>query len=291
MRIALIGANGQLGSQLRSVLRAELIPLGRAEVDIAESEQVESALDRTAPQIVVNTAAYNLVDRAEDEPETAYRVNALGPRNLAIWCGRHEVPLLHVSTDYVFSGRVDESGAETIRSVPYTERDCPAPLSAYGVSKLAGEWYVRQHCWRHYVVRTCGLYGRAVSRGGGNFVETMLRLGREGRTVRVVNDQQCTPTSTSDLADAITALIETEAYGLYHATNDGATTWYEFAQTIFRVAELDVDLRPISSAEYGAKAPRSLYSVLDIGKLTATIGTRLRPWQEALTMYLADSGP
>jgi len=279
MRIALIGAPGQLGTSLETTLIGDILALGHDQIEITESASVDAALSALKAELVVNCAAYNFVDRAEDEPEVAYRHNALGPHNLARWCAAHDAVLVHVSTDYVF-------GLEGHHHRPFTEEDLPRPNSSYAVSKLAGEYFVSSLCPRHYVVRTCGLYGRARSPGKGNFVETMLRLGSERDELAIVNDQRCTPTWVGDLAKAIQSLTTTDAYGLYHATNAGDATWYEFAQEIFRLAGIEVAARPITSDEFGAKAERPAYSVLDNKKLSATIGYELRDWREALALYL-----
>jgi len=280
MRIALIGGRGQLGTALVGTLPGDLVSLGSDSFDIAHSDQVHAKLDAEKPQLVINASAYNFVDRAEEEPERAYAVNALGPRNLASWCGKHDVPLLHVSTDYVF-------GLDAARRSPYAETDLPGPLGAYAVSKLAGEAFVQSVAPRHFVVRTCGLYGKAVSAGKGNFVETMLRLGRERDSLSVVDDQWCTPTSALDLARAIGKLIATDHYGLYHATASGETTWCRLAQEIFRHAGMKVSVKPITTAEYPTKARRPAWSVLDTRKLAAVIGAPLPSWQESLAEYLA----
>ena len=279
MRIALIGAGGQLGTALTGRLTGEIIPLGRDGLDIADAVSVAAVLTESRPGLVINAAAYNFVDRAEEERDRASAVNALGPKYLAQVCAGLDIPLVHVSTDYVY-------GQDTGRRTPYTETDVPGPLSEYARSKLAGENFVREVCPKHFVVRTCGLYGRASSPGKGNFVETMLRLGRERGAVSVVDDQWCTPTSAADLAEAIAALIPTNQYGLYHATNSGGTTWCRFAAEIFRQASLAVDVKPITTAQFGARAGRPAYSVLDCSKLVATIGRPMRPWQEALADYL-----
>lgn len=278
MQTVIIGAQGQLGSELARRLDAA-VPLGRSEIDIADAGSVAAALDERQPELVINAAAYNLVDRAEEEPERAMAVNADGPRNLARWCAGHGATLVHVSTDYVF-------GADSQRDWPYSEEDAPGPISAYGRSKLAGERYVRTECPRHFVVRTCGLYGRSPTQQKGNFVSTMLRLGRERDELRIVDDQRCTPTSVADLADALVALIETERYGLYHATNAGSATWREFAEEIFRIAGLQVRVVPISSAEYGARAQRPAYSVLDCTRLASVLGRPLPHWKTALAEFL-----
>jgi dTDP-4-dehydrorhamnose reductase len=280
MRIALIGALGQLGTGLEAVLEGAVVPLAHAAIEITDEASVEAALSQAQPELVINCAAYNLVDKAESEPDVAYRHNALGPRNVARWCGRQGASLLHVSTDFVF-------GPPGPRSTPFGEDELPNPCSAYAISKLAGEYFVAAHCPRHFIVRTCGLYGRARTPGKGNFVETMLRLGKEKGAVTVVDDQCCTPTAAADLALAIKALVAHDAYGVYHATNSGSTTWFGFAQEIFRQARLDVKVQPTTSAAFGAAARRPIYSVLDNSKLTRTIGYALPDWQDALARYLA----
>lgn len=285
MRTAIIGALGQLGTELQQCLPGDLIAVDRPEIDITDPASIAAVLESVQPGLVINAAAYNLVDRAEDEPQVAYAVNALGPRNLALWCVAADVPLVHVSTDHVFPGEVLQQGSCVPRTTPYTETDPPQPLSAYGVSKVAGEYFVQSICRRHFVVRTSGLYGKALGTKG-NFVETMLRLGPERGEVRVVSDQHCTPTSAADLAQALRALISTEAWGLYHGTNTGATTWYDFAREIFRQAGMAVQVHPITTAEFGARARRPGYSILSTERLTQTIGFHFPPWQEALARYL-----
>jgi dTDP-4-dehydrorhamnose reductase len=283
MRIALFGAHGQLGTALSSCLTQELIPLGSGAADVSNSAQVVALLDEAAPDLVINASAYNFVDKAEDEPDRAFAVNALGPRNLALWCGRHDRPLVHVSTDYVF-------GLDAAHQSPWRETDLPGPLGAYAVSKLAGEAFVQSHAPRHYVLRTCGLYGAARSAGKGNFIKTMLRLGAERGAVSVVDDQWCTPTSAIDLARAIARLIETDCYGLYHATSAGATTWRRLAEEVFRQAGMAVEVRPITTAEYPTKARRPAYSVLETSKLASVIGGPLPSWEAALAEYLQQRG-
>lgn len=285
-RIALVGAKGQLGTALQSVLGNEVIPLGHGDIEISDAADVDAKLAQAVPGVVINAAAYNLVDKAEEEPEAAFAVNAVGPRNLARFCAEREIPLVHVSTDYVFSGRVVSGGLHTAREIPYAETARPEPCSAYAVSKLAGEFFVKQHCPRHYVVRTCGLYGPVPEPGYGNFVETMLRLASDRDELRIVDDQHCVPTSVADLAGWIAKLIETETYGLYHATNSGSATWCEFAREIFRLANVNVKVTPITTAEFGAAAARPAYSVLDCRKLERVLNTEFRPWQQALAEFI-----
>lgn len=283
MRIAILGADGQLGRELCHLLGGDAVACSRRDVDITGVEGNAAALSRIAPDAIVNCAAYNAVDLAESQPDEAFRVNALGPRALAAFCQKADVPLVHVSTDYVF-------GLFAGRKVPYCESDCPGPQGVYAVTKLAGEEFVRSGCERRYVVRTCGLYGHRGKSGKRNFVDTMLKLGQEKSELRIVGDQRCTPTSTKDLAAALVELMPTEAYGTYHATNAGDCSWAEFAEEIFRQANYSTRVIPITTAEYGAKAPRPPYSVLDGSELTRTLGRPMRPWQEALADYLSERG-
>jgi len=279
VRTLLIGANGQLGQELRHVFSDhDLIPLTHADLEVTDRKQVEEVLDRYAPDLILNTAAYHRVEECEEFPARAYEVNALAVRHLAQWAKAHQAVLLHVSTDYVFDGCLRR---------PYTEADPPAPLSAYAVSKLAGEYFIRAILDRHVIVRTCGLYGIAGSSGkGGNFVETMLRLATEGKEIRVVDDQVLTPTSAKELARKVRRLVETGAYGLYHITNNGACSWYEFAAAIFELSGLTPRLEPTTSAAFGARANRPAYSVLDNAKLRSLGMDDLRDWRDALAEYL-----
>jgi len=279
MSTVLIGSQGQLAGDLAPLLEDGTVGWGHGDLDITDAAAVTEKIKALQPELVINTAAYNLVNQAEREPEVAYRVNALGARNLALACSEIDATLLHVSSDYVF-------GLDAERGEPYVENDEPGPQGAYAQSKLAGEYYVRSLCPKHFVVRTCGLYGRAATRVKGNFVETMLRLGAERDRLTVVDDQRCTPSWTRDVARAIAALSQTEAYGVYHATNAGSMTWCEFAREIFQQAGLPVDVQPITTAEFGAAAPRPGYSVLSCEKLKAAIGLELPAWQEALAEYL-----
>jgi dTDP-4-dehydrorhamnose reductase len=232
--------------------------------------------------VIVNCAAYNFVDRAESEPEAAFRSNAWGIRELARASRDLGCRLVHLSTDYVF-------GLDADRRTPLTEDDAPGPVSVYGLSKLAGEYLVRSVCPHHLVVRTCGLYGVWGSGGkGGNFVETILRVAGQGKPLRVVNDQRCTPTYAADLAEAVASLIEREAEGLYHVTSAGDCTWYELASEVFRQAGVKADLTPITSSEYGAEAQRPAYSVLATDKLSRIGISRPRHWVDALAAYLRE---
>lgn len=284
MRTVVLGAPGQLGRDLCPRLAGEVIPLGRADVDLTDATRLREALTAHRPNVVVNCAAYNFVDKAEAEPAAAFAVNAWAVRELALICRDLDCTFVHFSTDYVFG--LDES-----RTTPLTETDAPGPVSVYGLSKLAGEYLARSICPKHFVIRTCGLYGVWGNGGkGGNFVETMLRMAGQGRPLRVVHDQRCTPSFTADVAGATATLIPTGEYGLYHVTSGGDCTWYEFALEIFRAAGVRADLTPISSGEFGAVARRPGYSVLSNHKLQAAGAEVPQHWTVALASYLRERG-
>jgi dTDP-4-dehydrorhamnose reductase len=276
MRFTVIGAAGQLGRDLCPRLPGEVIPLGRDRADLTRADLLRATLTDLRPEVVVNCAAYNLVDKAESEPEAAFAVNAWGVRALAMICHDLGSVLVHFSTDYVF-------GLDAERREPYRETDAPGPLSIYGMSKLAGEYFARALCPNHYVVRTCGLYGLRGSGGkGGNFVNKMLDLAAQGRPLRVVADQFCTPSYTLDVALATVQLTQSQRPGLYHLTNGGACSWHEFAAAIFHEAGVKADLSAIPTAEYSTPARRPAFSVL------ASTLAPLRHWRDALRAYLGE---
>ena len=270
MKTLITGSNGQLGRELAEILPArghEVVALDRRALDVADAGAAERAVGEHSPGLVVNAAAYTNVDGCEEEPELAYAVNALGPRNLARVCGRVGCDLLHVSTNYVFDGEEDR---------PYEPFDPARPLSVYGRTKLAGEEHVMRLTNRWYVVRTAGVYGR-----GHNFVRTMLRVGAERDSLKVKDDEYVSPTSARDLAEGIAGVVEAEGYGLYHLTNAGSCSWYEFAREIFRLADVEVEVVPIPASEYPLPAARPANGVLSsVGSLG------LRHWGEALADYL-----
>lgn len=280
MRIVVLGSAGQLGKDLVPRLRGEVLAWTREQLNLEEPANITETLAGAQPDVVVNCAAYNLVDKAEADPLPAFQVNTWGIRELAKACQSLKIKLVHISTDYVF-------GLDTKRTTPWTEIDAPGPVSVYGLSKLAGEYLVRSIVENHLVIRTCGLYGvNGIGGKGGNFVETMLRVASQGKPLRVVNDQLCTPTYTVDLASTIQELIAVEAHGLFQVTNSGSMTWHDFAAEIFRQSGVTANLTPITSAEFNAAAKRPAYSVLS-GEKLKTVGLKLlRPWQEALGDYL-----
>jgi dTDP-4-dehydrorhamnose reductase len=282
VRYAVLGSAGQLGRDLVPRLPGEVVALTRERADLTRPDLLRAALTELRPDVVVNCAAYNFVDQAEAEPEAAFAVNAWGVRQLALVCRDLGYTLAHFSTDYIF-------GLDEARRTPYAATDAPGPVSVYGLSKLTGEYLVRALCPKHFVIRTCGLYGVWGSGGkGGNFVETMLRLAGQGQPLRVVADQTCTPSYTVDVATAAAALIATGRYGLYHLTNAGATTWHDFARTIFELAEVRAELAPVPSRDYPRPARRPGYSVLAMAAYEALGLPPPRPWREALAAYLEE---
>jgi dTDP-4-dehydrorhamnose reductase len=270
VKILLSGAGGQLGLELAELLPGrghEVVALDRKGLDVADTQAVEGAIEEHTPEVVVNAAAFTNVDGCEEATDLAYSVNALGPRNLAQACERRGCDLLHVSTNYVFDGRGER---------PYEPFDPPNPISAYGRTKLAGEEHVMRLTNRWYVVRSAGVYGR-----GHNFVRTMLRVAGERDSLRVKDDEFISPTYARDLAEGIAGIIGDGRYGLYHLTNAGSCSWYEFTREIFRLAGVETEVVPIPGSEYPLPAARPANGVLSV------LGSpKLRHWSEALADYL-----
>jgi dTDP-4-dehydrorhamnose reductase len=281
--ILLIGANGQLGSDLlKTSGDRKVISMTRSDLDIGDYGRVAKVLGETRPDVVVNTAAFVNVEECEIHKEMAYAVNSKAVMHLATQSERIGARLVHISTDYVFDGS---------RRSPYPEDAPTRPVNVYGKSKLKGEQHVRTICRRHLIVRSSGLYGVAGSSGkGGNFVRTMLRLGKEKGQVSVVTDQVLGPTNTADLARAVWWLVDQEAQGVFHASNSGSCSWFEFARAIFELRRMDVAVHPIDSATLGYRARRPPYSVLDNGKLMKAGYSGMRPWRDALASHLESLG-
>jgi len=285
MKVAVLGGNGQLGTD---VVRAfaensdEAQSLSHADIEVADLASVRDALGKLQPRVIVNTTAMHHVENCELEPQKAFAVNALGARNVAAVARDWEAVLIHVSTDYVFDGS---------KGSPYEETDCPQPLNVYGNSKLAGEYFVRCGVDRHFVLRTSGLYGKAPCRakGGRNFVDLMLKLAKDRGEVRVVDSEWVTPTSTRELARQIIVLSRSDAYGLYHASAEGACSWHEFAHEIFTITNTPVTLKVAGPNEFPAKVPRPKYSVLENRALKLQGLNTFKTWQEGLRDYLGVS--
>lgn len=292
LKIGLIGSRGQLGSELLRRFSAPdfarsiaLCSLDRPGFDIT-SEASLGSLIGAGFDTIINASAYNAVDKAETEIEACFRLNAFAPHALAKACRDSGTALLHVSTDYVMSGGINEE-----EQIPYSEDSPVRPLSVYGISKAAGERLAASAWERTWIVRTCGLYGAGGSgQKGGNFVTTMLRLAREGRPIRVVSDQRVGPTSARDLAHGIATLVTAaHPFGIWHLTNDGNVSWFEFAREIFALSGQSPDLTPMPLSEYRPAAPRSPFSVLSNGRAHRA-GIVLPGWNEALESYLGTLG-
>jgi dTDP-4-dehydrorhamnose reductase len=282
MKVLLIGANGQLGSDLLKVFQAAgdaVVPVTHAQVDICSEERVAEIVAEAKPDVVISTAAYHRVEECETTPALAFQVNGIGAMNLARACHRSGAALANFSTDYVFDGK---------KTAAYEETDLPAPLSVYGASKVLGEHLVAAYTDRYFVIRTCGLYGVAGSRGrGGNFVETMLKKAMAGEAIRVVDDQILTPTYTADLAEATRKLILTGRYGLYHVSSEGQCSWYEFTRYILERAGIDAKVSPLNSSEFASPVKRPANSVLSKAKIRG-LDLSIPSWKDALPRYLQE---
>lgn len=288
MKILITGANGQLGNELVFILKNKTSEIGAVSqkydaceiisadvdtLDITDAEKVNSFLEKNHPDIIINCAAMTDVDGCETNIELAMKVNALGPLNLARACNKIDAKIVHISTDYVFSG----DGA-----VPYCEWDKCMPNSVYGKSKLLGEQYVREQTSKYFIIRTAWLYGYV----GKNFVKTILNLAKEKNQIKVVNDQIGNPTNANDLAHHILKIATTDNYGIYHCTGSGDASWFDFAALIVKYAQLECQVLPCSTDEFPRKAKRPQFSSLDNLMLRCTVGDEMRPWQDALFMYI-----
>ncbi len=287
MKVAVIGANGQLGSDLVAAFTQKgdaVSPLTHADLEVADLDSVARALKEIHPDFIVNTSAMHHVDLCEMEPERAFATNAVGARNLAAVARDLHAVLAHVSTDYVFDGN---------KHSPYVEEDMPRPLNAYGISKLAGEHFVRCTTEKHFVVRTSAIYGKSPCRAkrGLNFVELMLKLAKERGEVRVVDSEFVTPTPTAEIAQQVVALSRSTHYGLYHATAEGSCSWHEFAKEIFEATQTPVRLLVAGPNEFPAKIPRPKYSVLENQALKKEGLNVFRHWRDGLHAYLGERVP
>lgn len=269
------GCNGQLGRALNEVLanddQVTLVNTDVKDLNICDLEAVRTFVGREKPDVIINCAAHTAVDLCEEDKENAYNINAVGPKNLAMAAEENGAEIVQVSTDYVFDGE---------KETPYVESDAVGPQSVYGSTKLQGEQEVQKASSRFYIVRTAWLYG-----DGKNFVRTMLNLAKEHDHLTVVNDQFGSPTTAIELARAILVILEKGDYGIYHATCEGVTSWYEFACRIFKEAGISVEVAPVSSEEYKSAAKRPKYSVLEDVELKK-LGYVMKDWEDALKEYL-----
>ena len=275
MKILITGAYGMLGSDLRETLKDhELLITGSKDLDITDENKVMNYILEKSPEIVINAAAYTAVDNCETDYENAYSVNAIGPKNLAKACNKINIPLIHISTDYVFDGN---------KRTPLTEEDNLGPKTVYGKTKLEGEKLVQENAKKYFILRTAWLYGIH----GKNFVQTMLNLSKKNSELKVVNDQIGSPTYSKDLAIAIGELLNSDKYGIYHVTNKGEISWYDFSKKIFELSNIKVNVKPVSTEEFPRPAPRPHYSVLSNQKWVKAGFTPMRNYDEALKDYLS----
>lgn len=281
MIVAVIGANGQLGRDVVEAFRAvgdQVVELTHGSAEVRDRSAVAGVLGAARPNVVVNTAAFHHVEKCQDDPATAFAVNCIGAKNVADACAQLDAAMVHISTDYVFDG---------LRRQPYREQHLPNPLNVYGISKLAGEQMVRISAPRHFILRVSGIYGHAPCRAkGANFVQLMLRLAKERKEVRVVDDETLAPTATADIARQMVRLVATSAYGLYHCAAHGQCTWYEFARKIFELAGVRTPLVIADPTEFPAKTPRPKYSVLANEHLGESNLDVMRDWDVGLADFL-----
>lgn len=277
-KIIVTGCNGQLGRAINQLYgkneQYELVNTDVGELDITNIDEVMKFAREIKPYAIINCAAHTAVDACESEADKAYKINAIGPRNLSIAATETDAKLMHISTDYVFDGKGTR---------PYTEFDAVGPQGMYGKTKLAGENFVKEFADRYFIIRTAWLYG-----DGKNFVKTMLRLSETNDKVRVVKDQVGSPTSTEELAKAIAYLLPTENYGLFHGTCEGDCSWADFTKEIFRLADKKTIVEPITTEEFGAAAPRPAYSILENYMFKLTSDFMFADWHEAIARYMKE---
>lgn len=276
MRILITGAKGMLAKAVIDQFKDnnELILTDVSELDITDENNTNEFITRIKPEYIINCAAYTAVDKAEEDIELAKKVNSIGPKNLAIAAKKNDAILIHISTDYVFNGELDISKS-------YIEDDEIAPVTVYGKTKAEGEKNIIENCDKYYILRTAWLYG-----DGNNFVRTMIKLGKEKEEINVVSDQHGSPTYTVDLASIISQVIEKKLpYGIYHSTNEGFTTWYDFTKKIFEIANINCKVNPVTSEEFIRPAKRPKNSKMSKSKLLEN-GVIIPKYENALERYL-----
>jgi dTDP-4-dehydrorhamnose reductase len=280
VRVLIVGANGQLGQDLMQTFGMEAIGLTHEDVDVRDAVSVISAVQSCRPDWVINTAAFHNVDECERNPSLAYAVNASGAGNVARAANEVGAGVTFISTDYVFGGEKRRRGN------PHTELDATHPLNMYGVTKRAGERMVMTTNKRHMIIRTAGLFGLATSRKGWTFPELMITKANAGEHLRVVDDQTLSPTFTADLAVTIRELVNNQATGLFHVTNEGECSWYEFACAALQIAGVDATIEPVKTQHAPDRAKRPNYSALKSTRLITTQVSEIRSWKQALESYL-----
>lgn len=290
MKVLVTGINGQLGYDVLKELNKrnhESIGVDRSEMDLTKPNEIRSCIEKIMPDAIIHCAAYTAVDLAEDNAELCRQVNAYAVRDIAICAKNIDIPMIYISTDYVFDGlKGIENNIEINREdyLDYLETDETSPQNIYGRTKLEGELYVQEILEKYYIVRISWVFGE----NGNNFIDTMLRLSKDRDSLNVINDQIGSPTYTKDLASLLVDMIETDKYGVYHATNEGFCSWYDFAKEIFNIANIDINVNPISTKEYITKAKRPLNSKMSKRKLLDNGFKELRNWKEALNDYISN---
>lgn len=279
MKVLVTGVNGQLGYDVVKELDKrghQAIGVDRKEMDLTSTQQIKECIGNIKPEAIIHCAAYTAVDKAEDEEELCRRVNAVATKDIAEYAKELDIPMIYISTDYVFDGTKDGE---------YTEDDIPNPINVYGKTKYEGEIYVQELLEKYYIVRISWVFGE----NGNNFIDTMLRLAKDRDEINVINDQVGSPTYTKDLAPLLVDMIETDKYGVYHVTNEGYCTWYEFAKEIFRIADVDIKVNPITTKEYPTKAVRPMNSKMSKVKLNNLSSLNsLRFWNSAISEYISN---
>ena len=293
--IVVLGATGQLGSDLVAAAQErgeEVVGLSHADLEVTDAEQTHRIIRELNPRTVINAAAFHQVERCDEQPEEAFRVNAVGSLNSANAATAAGAAYVYVSTDYIFAGdKPAPADGATTPDTSYLEGDAPGPLNVYGASKLGGEQLARMAAPDPLIVRVSSLFGIAGARGkGGNFIEAILKKARNGGPLTVVDDQWMTPTYTVDAANAVMRLVAEGASGTVHVTNPEACTWHRLATRALQAVGLNVDVEPVPSFTYATTVKRPQNSALNTGRLSEVLGVPLRPWPEALHHYLAAKG-
>ena len=279
MKVLLTGARGQLGNDvLKELDKRGHKPIGvdREEMDLIYTEKIKECIKKFNPEAIIHCGAYTNVDKAEDEENLCRRINATSTKEIAKCAKELDIPMIYISTDYVFDGTKDGK---------YTEDDLPNPINVYGKTKYEGELYVQELLEKYYIVRISWVFGE----NGNNFVDTMLRLSKDRKSLNVINDQVGSPTYTKDLAKLLVDMIETNKYGIYHATNEGYCTWYDFAKYIFKIADIDIQVNKINTSKYPTKARRPSNSKMSKEKLKNMGFTTLRNYKSALYEYIRNT--
>lgn len=284
MKVVLIGANGQLGSDIYKIFSSKhkVIPFIHKELDITSVKKIKNILYKHKPDVIINTAASHSVDEIESNPKKAFLVNAIAQKNLSQVASALKSTIVYISTDYVF-------GQDKSRKRPYKETDRVGPINTYGLSKLTGEYFTQIYADKHFIIRTTGLYGLTAPSGKGeNFVEKMIQLSKKTDRINVVNDQICSPTYTLNLAKNLLTLIGTSKFGIYHMVSEGQCSWWQFASKIYQFLDIEANCKPVLSRQFKTKAKRPNYSALENYNLSKIGLNRMESWETNLENYLKE---